>query len=134
MLSLNESTLFFFNLRASMTSSASDKQISELIKNWIADVSSKSKSSNAKPKATTSVVSSSAHTVSTSTKSWITSGNCNRVLRTNKPLSMIYTEGINEIGGLEDEDENKEHEAVISSPIKGNKWVTSMVYNLYFID
>jgi hypothetical protein len=128
MLILDDTTLFFYSLRLSATNNL--KKVG-LIRDWATEVTGPNAktTSKAKSKAPSSVVSASTLTaVSTSatTKSRTTSSGGVGLSGASRPPSTV-PEGFNEIGGLFDEDESAEREAAMSSPIKGNKRVTSAV-------
>ena len=120
MLILDETTLFFFNLRAS--THITSQRLPGLIESWVARVPSGAPVKKGLKSA--SVISSSTLAGSKTAKSRITSSNSVGISSASEPPSTI---AVNELGGLFDENENDEREAAMSSPIKGKTRVTSAV-------
>jgi hypothetical protein len=127
MLVLDATTLFFYSLSAP---AASNKKLSGLIKDWAADVQAKDKSSKQqKVSVPSSAIGSTTLAPRTSALSRTTSSNNVRTSGASElPSTVVDLEvhgGVNDLGGLFDEDESYEREAAMSSPIKGLKRLTS---------
>ena len=122
MLILDETTLFFFNLRAP-THITSSQRLPGLIESWVARVPSGAPVKKGL-KAMASVILSSTLAGSKTAKSRTTSSNSVGISSASEPPSTI---AVNELGGLFDENESDEREAAMSSPIKGKTRVTSAV-------
>lgn len=136
LLILDETTLFFYNLACSRKQPK--QHAVTAIRNWSDDVA---KSAPLSQRTTTSVASTKRTTSSSSAVIAKKSGPPPTKKTESgmlKPRDVGKTEYEPEeedagYGGFAGEDESAEREAAMSSPIKGNKWLTSKVSNIKYI-
>jgi len=143
MLQLNETTLFYFNLRTTADATTHDKEkASGLVKDWAAKVSRSAKptlpSLTAKLKTTSSRASDVSE--STTTKASTATGNtsiksgsigANKTHTKSYEIDVALASDVSVLELLEDADDEEEHEAALSSPVKSKKRLTSAVWFLF---
>jgi hypothetical protein len=138
LLTLDESTLFYFSARGINNN---NKGLSGIIKNWSATITNCAPLSKASSQASSNRrISSAAQVLSTrlTTKSMLSDSVAISTNQKHNPQTSHSLDDVspditsNHLGGLSDEDnmENDEREAALSSPIKGKGRVTSSVSSI----